>query len=133
MADAVADDTIYSGSRRLVRRFTNESDGTGESAVTKINISAFTTGDDVTTATSSTIDLIEYSVSGFNYVNVYWDHDTDDHIATLTGQGSIDLFAYGGMTDPGSTGGTGDILFTTDGGADGSAYDITIHFRPKAA
>jgi hypothetical protein len=132
MADTVNIQVVYNGIRRQFIHLTNESDGTGESNVTKFNVSDFTDGSGLT-ATRSTIDLIEYSVTGFNYVVLRWDHTTDDEIAVLSGQGVIDWYAMNGKTDPGTTGGTGDILLTTDGGADGSMYDITLHIRPKAA
>ncbi len=132
MPDTVNIQVVYNGIRWQIIHLTNESDGTGESDVTKFNVSDFTDGSGLT-ATRSTIDLIEYSVVGFNYVVLRWDHTTDDEIAVLSGQGTIDWYAFGGKTDPGTSGGTGDILLTTDGGADGSMYDITLHIRPKAA
>lgn len=131
MADTVNTQVVYEGARRHIVHLTNESDGTGESGVTKVDISTLTDGAGEV-ATSSTIDLIEYSVWGFNYVVLRWDHTTDDEIAVLFGQGVSDWYAMGGLTDPGSAGGTGDLLLTTDGGADGSGYDITIHLRPKS-
>ena len=129
MADTVNVQTVYAG-RRVIVHLTNESDGTGESAVTKVDISTLTlsTGE---TPTYSTIDLIEYSVGGFNYVVLEWAHTANDEIAVLQGQGVIDWYAMGGKTDPQSAGGTGDIVLTTDGALDGDSYDITIHLRPK--
>ena len=40
MADTVTSQTIQDGERRAVMRFTNVSDGTGESAVKKVDVSA---------------------------------------------------------------------------------------------
>ena len=40
MADAVTSQTIQDGERVAVMRFTNVSDGTGESAVAKIDVSS---------------------------------------------------------------------------------------------
>ena len=131
MADTVNTSVLLNGNRRYISRFTNESDGTGESAVVKVDISTLTDANGVT-ATKTAVDLIEYSVTGFNYVVVEWNHTTNDEIAVLKGQGVIDLVAVGGVVDPGSSGGDGDIIFTTDGGANGSMYDITMFIRPKA-
>jgi hypothetical protein len=131
LADTVNTHEIFSGHRRYVANFTNESDGTGESAVAKIDISTLTDAEG-NVATYSAIDRIEYSVWGFNYVTVEWNHTTPDEIAVLNGQGVKDFSLEGGMADPQTSGGTGDIQFTTDGGADGSGYDITIWLRPKA-
>ena len=40
MADAVATQIIIDGDRNVVQKFTNVSDGTGESAVVKVDVSA---------------------------------------------------------------------------------------------
>ena len=42
MADAVATQTISDGAQHATFKFTNVSDGTGESAVTKIDVSGLT-------------------------------------------------------------------------------------------
>jgi hypothetical protein len=130
MADTVDTKVIRNATGHYVARFTNESDGTGESGVTKIDISTLTTATGAV-PTYSKIERIEYSVWGFNYVTLRWDHTTDDEIAVLKGNGIIDTSMDGGMVDPKSAGGTGDILLTTDGGADGSGYDLTIYARMK--
>ncbi len=130
MADTVNIQTVFSGIRRQVVHLTNESDGTGESAVVKVDISSKTYKG--LPAGSSTIDMIEYSVAGFNYVVLEWAHDTNDEIAILSGQGLIEWRDVGGKKDPRSAGGTGDMVLTTDVAADGAMYDITIHYRPKA-
>ncbi len=133
MADTVNTDTVHDGLYRQTVHLTNESDGTGESAVAKVDISTKTHGGpNGIAATYSVIDLIEYSVSGFNYVVLEWDHTTNDEIAVLSGQGVVDWRDVGGKADPQSGGGTGDILLTTDGALDGAHYDITIHYRPRA-
>lgn len=131
MADAVSTVAAYSGgnSNEYVYRFTNRSDGTGEPAVAKITPSGFTLADG-SAATEIKINRIEYSVSGFNYVFVYWDRASDITIAALAGQGVRDFSYFGGFSDPGA-GGTGAVTFTTDGGFNGSSYDITIYFEAK--
>ena len=130
MVDVVNTNVIHDG-RYYVAQFTNESDGTGEAAVQKVDISTLTDAHG-NTATYSAIDRIQYAVSGFNYVTLYWDATTDDEIAVLKGNGVHDWSAEGGNVDPRTTGTTGDIMLTTDGAADGSSYDITIWLRPKA-
>ena len=42
MADAVTSQTIIDGERNCIMKFTNVSDGTGESAVAKVDVSALT-------------------------------------------------------------------------------------------
>lgn len=132
MVDSVTSEYIFSGQRRKLLHLTNISDGTGESGVVKVDLSAITFNNGVV-PTGSAVDAVHYNIQGFASVRLYWDHTTDDEIAILpAGQGSIDWFAYGGKADPRSTGGTGDIILTTNGAAAGATYDITIEFRPKA-
>lgn len=130
MADTVNVQTTFAGQYRRVVRLTNESDGTGESAVAKVDISGLTDSNG-NTCTYTTVDYIEYAVSD-GYVVLEWNHTAPDEIAVLSGNGLIDLRDSGGATDPQSAGGTGDIQVTTDGFVDGSSYDITIGFRPKS-
>lgn len=132
MADTVDVKQISSGPRRYATRLTNQCDGTGEAGVIKIDISTFTDSNGKV-CTYTAIDRIEYAVAGFNYVVLAWDHTTDDEIAVLSGNGVIDASMDGSLIDPKTVGGTGDILLTTDGAADGCSYDITIYWRPKAA
>jgi hypothetical protein len=40
MADAVTSQTLMDGERLAIMKFTNISDGTGETAVTKVNVSS---------------------------------------------------------------------------------------------
>ena len=51
MADTVTSQTILDTPYRLVMKFTNVSDGTGESAVKKVDVSAFTAGEKGATCT----------------------------------------------------------------------------------
>jgi hypothetical protein len=132
MTDTVTAEYVYNGRRRKVLHLTNISDGTGESAVVKADISELTFGNGEVPS-YTTIDMIDYQIQGMASVRLFWDHTTDDEIAILpAGQGTIDFNAIGGKTDPRSTGGTGDILLTTNGQESGGTYDLVIYFRPKA-
>ena len=132
MADAVTSEYVFSGRKRKILHLTSVSDGTGESAVVKADISALTV-DGGKTPTYSTVDMIDFAIQGFTAVRLYWDHTTDDEIALLpAGTGTVHFGAVGGKTDPKSAGGTGDIVLTTDGETSGATYDIVIYFRPKA-
>ena len=66
-------------------------------------------------------------VNGFNYVTIRYDASTDDEAIVLSpGSFDMDWTDSGGLRNPLSAGNTGDILFTTDGAVDGSAYSITL-------
>ena len=54
MADTVTSHTIEDTPHKLVMKFTNTSDGTGESAVQKVDVSAFTAGSRIDSTTVST-------------------------------------------------------------------------------
>lgn len=132
MADTVDTKVIRNDHGRYVVRLVNQSDGTGESGVVKVDVSALTSTKG-TTAIYTTINRIEYSVFGMNHVTLAWDATTDDEIAVLSGQGVLDFFPEGGMTDPKSTGYTGDIKLTTDGATASGGYDITLWLKLKPA
>jgi len=128
--DVVDSIVLHNGTRKYVIRLTNASDSTGETGVTKVDISGLT-GPNGSSPTRTVIEEIEYDVQGFSSVRLYWDHTTDDEIAMLSGTGYKDYRPYGGLVDPGSSGGTGDILLTTIGATTTSTYSILISMRLK--
>jgi len=129
MADTVDSLVVFSGTRRRVVRLTNISDGTGESAVVKVDKSALI-GPNGSAPGKIVVEKIEYSCSGMQ-VRLHWDATTDDEIATLDGAGFFDWTEAGGLVDPASTGSTGDILLTTNAATAGDAYTITLYLRLK--
>ena len=131
MVDTVDSKYLHTGTRKATIKLTNISDGTGESAVKKIDVSTLAAGDG-TAATYIAIERIEAMVQGFTSVRLLFDATTDDEAAILgTGYTYFDWVEVGGNVDPQSTGTTGDLMLTTAGGAAGSTYDITITFRLK--
>ncbi len=132
MADSVTTEYVYNGKRRKALHLTSVSDGTGESAVAKADISTLTDARGET-CTYTAVDMVDYNIQGFTSIRLLWDHTTDDEIVTLpAGSGTIHFGAYGGKVDPRTSGDTGDIKLTTAGHDSGDTYDITIHFRCKA-
>lgn len=134
MADAVSTYTIYpqqttgtstSGSRRQVMSFTNLSDGTGESAVKKVDITTLV-GPNAATVTHLSIVSIQYNVQGMQ-LEVYFDRTSPIPIARLQGYGKLCFRKSGGFVDSG-TGATGSLMFTTAGQASNASYDIVIEF-----
>ncbi len=121
MPDTVTSQVLHSGGRDYIGIFTNNSDGTGEAAVQKVDISALT-GAPATVK----IKRIKYSVSTGGSVLIAFDHTTDDTVAIVTGNGEMDLRNFGGSHDPASAGGTGDIMFTTIGFAAADSYMIVL-------
>ena len=129
MADAVTSTTIVDGDKKAVIQLTNTSDGTGESAVTKIDVSALNTRRvDGATCTGCQIQKIFYVTFGMS-VKLLWDASTDT-IALDLNSGASDLFdfsEFGGLQNTAASGGkTGDIKLTTTGHASGDSYVIVL-------
>lgn len=132
MADTVDTLIINPAKRKYTFRLFNYSDGTGESAVVKLDISTLRglTGAE---CIYTVVEEIKWDVQGFSSVRLWWDHTTDDEIAVMSGTGIVSYADVGGLKDPRSAGGTGDILLSTTGTTAGSSYDITIIVRLKDA
>lgn len=121
MADAVSSQTIVDGGRNVVMKFTNLSDGTGEAAVVKVDVSALNDA-----PTKVAIKRIIYNVTGM-VVSLLWDATTDVKIVDLGGDsGTMDFEAFGGVWNNSGTGITGDILLTTTGHTAGDSYTIVL-------
>lgn len=123
MADAVVSKTLVNNSKYHIVCCQNTSDGTGESAVAKVDISGLTGA-----PTKVTIEEIWFDCVGMA-VRILFDHTTDDQMLTLAGTGHWDFSSFGGINDPASAGGTGDILFTTVGHTSGDTYNIILKVR----
>ena len=128
MADAVTSQTIQDGARHVVMSFTNVSDGTGESAVKKVDVSALTS-DPMTGSSCSgvSIDSVWFSTLGMS-VKLLWDADTDVLSLHLPADYSdtLDMSEFTGLKNNAGTGVTGDIMFTTVGHSSGDAYTVIL-------
>jgi len=126
MADAVTSQTIFDGSKRAIMKFTNISDGTGETGVVKVDVSALNPYNGMT-CTSVNIERIEAVTIGMG-VDILWEATTDALCMTL---GSDQFFAFdfsrfSGIVNNAGAGKNGDILFTTVGAAAGDRYTILL-------
>tara|TARA_R100000781_G_scaffold72880_2_gene45562 strand:+ start:820 stop:1224 length:405 start_codon:yes stop_codon:yes gene_type:complete len=128
MADAVTSTTILDGDRKAVIQLTNTSDGTGESAVTKVDVSALSTrSSDGATCTGCKIEKIVYTTFGMS-VKLLWDATTDTIALDLNSgySDSFDFSEFGGLQNTSGSGKTGDIQLTTTGHASGDSYVIVL-------
>jgi len=130
MADAVTTQTLVDGPKFAVLKLTNISDGTGESAVKKVDVSALATSADGDTCTSVTIDRIWWQCIGMK-VQLLFDADTDAFIIELgeNQSGDHDYSSFGGLTNNAGTGKTGDVLFTTVGASANDTYTVILYMR----
>lgn len=131
MADVVDTLVLQTGSKRTYcARFTNVSDGTGEAAVVKVDLSALI-GPNGRAPLSTSVMEMRWNIQGFTSVRLFWAHTTPDEITVLSGNGYVDYTDFGGLADPRTAGGTGNITITTAGAAAGATYDISLVLELK--
>lgn len=127
MADAVSSQTILDGAKNAVIKLTNLSDGTGEAAVLKVDVSTLSGAPG-----GVNIKRITYDVSGM-VVTLLWDATTDVRIVDLgSNTGVLDFSEFGGLPNNGGAGVTGDILLTTTGHTAGDSYSIILELTKNA-
>ena len=132
MADTVTSQTILNTPYRLVMKFTNVSDGTGESAVNKVDVSTFTAGEKGATCTGVTIDRIYYTLDGMK-VQILWDASSNvEAYKLLDTTGDIDFSSFGGLQNNAGSGKTGDVLFTTVGHSNTDTYNIILDMTKQS-
>ena len=153
MADVVSSNVIANSPNEYVVKLLNLSDGTGESAVTKVDITSALLSNQIVvqapgqqpqmaTVQPKSLDLVsvQWSIFGFTDVLLYWFHTTNALIDVLCpGNGRLDyrewpsdfvgLINNAMLKDPRGTGGNGSVLITTEGNIAGARYDITLHLR----
>jgi len=136
MADAVTSQTLIDGPRTTVMAFTNVSDGTGESAVAKVDASALSSmggPGGSSTSTDLKISQIWWSVDGMN-VDILWNASTNVLALSVgaLGAGHLDFRSVGGLQNNAGGGVDGDILFTTRNHTSGDTYSIILELMKKA-
>lgn len=124
--------TLFAGRRRRAYRFTAIQDGVAadETAVIKVDKSTLTGLNGIEPG-RLVIEKVRWTMQGFNSIRILFDHTTDDEAVVLNGtHGELD-YGDDGIVDPASTGGTGDILFTTQGGTANATYTVDLYLRLK--
>lgn len=127
MADTVTSKILYDGAQYYILQITCLSDGTGESAVTKVDISTLKASDG-TTCTRTTIVGLVWDIGGFSSIRLYWDRTAAVTIARMSGAMGLDYGSWGGIGDS-TTGATGNILLTSTGAVANATYTIEIILR----
>ena len=132
MADAVTSQTLVDGHQTAVFKFTNISDGSGESAVKKVDVSALATNVRGEACSRATIEKIWWQCNGMK-VKVLFDASTDDFCIELgeNQSGYHDYRVFGGLTNNAGTGKTGDVAFTTVGASSGDTYTVILSMRKE--
>ena len=122
MANVVKTYEYNDGDRIAVVHLTNASDGTAETAVTKVDVSTLFNGPE-----SVKISQIWYSTVGMS-VNLLWDATADELVWTIPAdsEGHLDFRCFGGINNKAGAGVTGDINLTTVGHSAGDTYSIIL-------
>ena len=130
MADAVTSQTLVDTDKRTVIKITNLSDGNGESAVKKVDVSTLSGA-----PSRVTIDQIWYDIGGMR-VQIDFDASTNVPALVLGGsaaagnvQGHLDFRSFGGIKNNAGSGVTGDIDITTSGHTNLDHYTIILELR----
>lgn len=127
MADAVTSQTLLDGERLAIMKFTNISDGTGEAAVLKVDVSTLNPSAAGGACNGVTITKIFAATSGMA-VDILWDAtaDVSAFVVPVDSAYVFDLSKNGGLTNNAGAGKTGDVLFTTIGATAGDTYTIEL-------
>ena len=127
MADAVTTQTIIDGERNCIMKFTNVSDGSGESAVAKVDVSALAANSRGVSCSEVRVMRISHSVVGMS-VQLFLNATSNVLLMELaeSSNGHMDFKDFGGLSNNAGSGKNGDILFTTKGHSSGDTYSIVL-------
>lgn len=127
MADAVTSQTILDGERLFIAKFTNISDGTGETAVLKIDVSTLNPNSFGLACNGVKLNKIYGTTHGME-VRILWDATTDQFAWQIPQNSNylMDLSSFGGIPNNAGAGKTGDVLFTTADASSGDMYSIVL-------
>lgn len=127
MADAVTSTTLMDSDRVAIIQLTSTSDGTGEAAVKKIDVSALSDSSTGQACTGVRLARIVYSTFGMS-VKLLWDATTDTICWDLNADYTTDedFTDFGGVRNTAGSGKTGDIMLTTTGHTNGDSYVIVL-------
>ena len=130
MADTVTTQTIADTSGvKFTIKMTNQSDGTGETLVKKVDASETTF---MTEDGNRKISKVWYTINtanGKSAVELLFDGTTNATALLLSGNGHIDLRPSGNEIPNNAGTPTGDVLLSTKNFADGDNYTIIVEFR----
>ena len=132
MADAVATQTLLDGEKMVVQKFTNVSDGSGESEVVKVDVSALTVNARGQACTGVVIEKIWWQCIGMK-VQILWNATSNVFCIELgeNQSGNHDYTTFGGLTNNSGSGKDGDVLFTTVGHTSADTYTIIMSMRKE--
>jgi len=127
MADALTSQVIQDGARTAILKFTNISDGSGQTAAVLVDVSTLTSDPQTGAAcTGVTLQTITFSNIGMG-VELLWDATTDVPLLNLPQdwEDTMDFSAFG-IPNNSAAGKTGDISVTTVGATATDTYFLVL-------
>jgi hypothetical protein len=127
MADTVTTQIIQDGERNCIMKFTNVSDGTGESAVVKVDVSALQSNPSGIACSEVRLVRVSHAIVGMS-VQMFFNASTNVLLMELaeSSNGHMDFQDFGGIPNNAGSGKDGDILFTTKDQTSGDTYSIIL-------
>ena len=127
MADAVASQTLFDGERMAIMKFTNTSDGTGETNVVKVNPSSLNPSEAGGACDAVTITKVTALTHGMD-VQLKWKATAPVIIETIPQNNAYqqDFEKIGGLTNNAGAGKDGAITFTTLDASAGDTYTVVL-------
>jgi len=130
MADAVTSETLLDGPSDLVMRFRNVSDGSGESAVAKVDASALSANAHGALVSKVIVEQVWWNTVGMS-AELFWNASTNlsARKIKIDSEGYSDYKNFGGLINNAGSGVNGDVLLTTTGHSSGDTYDIILSMK----
>ena len=127
MADAVTSQVILDGDKLYIAKYTNISDGGGESGVLKIDVSTLNPDQYGHACNGVKINKIWAMTDGMG-VNILWDATIDVVTVTIPQNEmyTMKFDEFGGLSNNADGGNTGNVLFSTVAATAGDRYTIIL-------
>jgi hypothetical protein len=127
MADSPTSQTLVDNQTTAVMLFTNVSDGTGESLVTKVNVANLSVNALGQTCSGVSVRKIHTACHGMEF-RLFWDATTDVifFASAQNNQFTFDFTSFGGLRNNSGAGKTGNILLSTFDQSLGDTYTLVL-------
>ena len=127
MVDAVTSQVILDGDRLFIGKYTNISDGTGETGVVKIDVTTLAVNQFGLACNNLTINKIWVMTKTMG-VNIYFAATANQIAVTVPPNEmyTMSFQEFGGIKNNAGAGKTGSIAFSTVGAAAAAEYTIII-------
>ena len=127
MADAVTSQTLVDNQTTAVMLFTNISDATGESLVTKVNVANLAANALGQACTGVSVQKIHTACHGMEF-RLFWGATSNVFFfgSAQNNQATFDLSNFGGLRNNAGAGKTGNILLSTTDASSGDTYTLIL-------